>query len=211
MPIVSTVRFSEKQIDVTLNDGSSFTALYTVANSVLLREGAEISVEDIARLKEEYVRTRCVAAALSYLRLPHTERDLAVHLKKKEFSAEQTAATLDYCRVNGFVNDEEYASRYIESVIARKCAGELYFQKKLFEKGINQTLVKKIVAHFAPEINRIDSILRFAAKKNKGPVTRERLYRFLISRGYTDGVVRRALAAAVEEGILVNGDDDAES
>ncbi len=211
MPTIRTVTFSDKTIEVTLEDGASFEAMYSVANSVLLRVGAVLDEDEIEGLNDEYVRTKCVSSALSYLRVPHTERDLSLYLKKKKYSAAQIAATLEYCRLQAFVNDEEYASRYIESVISRKAAGELYFQKKLYEKGINAAIVKKMVAHFAPQINKIETILLFAEKKCKLPVTRERLYRFLVSRGYTEGVLRAALAAAAREGMIIQGDEDAES
>lgn len=211
MRIVADITFSDKKIEVVLDDGDSFTALYSARNSVLLYEGADISDDDIDRMKDEFLRTECISSALSYLRNPHTERDVSVYLKKKGFTAEQAAAAMEYCVKNGYVNDEDYAAGYIESVMKRRAAGEYYYFKKLFDKGIKQPLAKKIVAQFAPEINRIDSILLFAAKKWKAPVSREKFYRFLVSRGYSDAVARVALKAAAKAGMIVQGDDDVES
>lgn len=211
MPIVSTVHFTEHEIEVTFDDGSSCAVLYTPGNSLLFHSGAEVDDAQLDSLKDEYTQRRCVSGALAYLRHPHTERDLSLYLQKKKFSSSQIERVLAYCRENGYVNDADYASRYIESVIARKAAGELYFVKKLCEKGINHALVKKMVAHFAPRINRIESVLLLAEKKCKAPLTRERLYRYLVSRGYTGDVVREALSAAVQKGMIIQGDNDAES
>lgn len=129
--------------------------------------------------------------ALSYLaRFARTEQQVAEYLKRKGFPPEEIAETIEYLRERKFVNDTAFAEAYIQSRI-RRGDGSLKIKQLLFQKGISQADAQSLLTEFYPaeaQVLRIKDLIR-----QKSRLERNRLLRFLASRGFPRSLIFQAL------------------
>lgn len=128
--------------------------------------------------------------ALSYLgRFARTEQQVADYLKRKGFPQEEIAQTIEYLRERSFVNDSAFAESYIQSRI-RRGDGPLKIKQLLFQKGIASGEAETLLRQQYPaeaQVLRIKDLIR-----QKSSLDRNKLMRFLASRGFTRYVMIQA-------------------
>lgn len=129
--------------------------------------------------------------ALSYLaRFARTEQQVAAYLKRKGFAADEIAQTIEYLRDRKFVNDNAFAEAYIQSRI-RRGDGPLKIKQLLFQKGISPADAESLLRDLYPaeaQVLRIKDLMR-----QKSRLERNRLLRFLASRGFPRSLIFQAL------------------
>lgn len=128
--------------------------------------------------------------ALSYLgRFARTERQVADYLKRKGFPQDEIAQTIEYLRERTFVNDAAFAESYIQSRI-RHGDGPLKIKQLLFQKGILPGDSERLLREMYPseaQVLRVKDLMR-----QKSHLQRDKLMRFLASRGFTRYVIIQA-------------------
>lgn len=128
--------------------------------------------------------------ALSYLgRFARTEQQVVAYLKRKGFPPEEIAQTLEYLRERSFVNDSAFAESYIQTRI-RHGDGPLKIKQLLFQKGISPADAETLLRELYPaeaQVLRIKDLMR-----QKSRLDRNKLMRFLASRGFTRYVMIQA-------------------
>jgi len=132
--------------------------------------------------------------AVFYLsRYARTERQVENYLKRKGFPAEEIRDALLYLREHSYLNDDSYATSFIESRI-RRGDGPLKIKQMLFTKGISADQSDALLKNLYPEETQIERLNDLIQKhQGKG---RERLQRFLASRGFPRYAIFRAFSTA---------------
>ena len=88
---------------------------------------------------------RAYERALSFLeKRDRTERELYGKLSGAGFSEEAVSGTLDRLRENGLINDESYAERYLQALMA-KGRGRLRIAQDMRMKGLAEELVRNTI------------------------------------------------------------------
>jgi len=88
---------------------------------------------------------RAYERALSFLeRRDRTERELYGKLSGAGFSEETVSGTLERLRENGLINDESYAERYLQALMA-KGRGRLRIAQDMRMKGLGEELVRNTI------------------------------------------------------------------
>ena len=137
------------------------------------------------------------------LRLLGTREHSRVELERKlapfEDESGALARTLDELQAKGFIDER----RVTESVVHRRAAkwGMVRIRQEMQDKGLDRELVEKALDSLAgSEYERAREVWRrkFAAVPDR-PAEQAKQARFLLSRGFTSEVVRRVLAADVDE------------
>lgn len=130
-------------------------------------------------------------------RRDHSVKELKQKLKRKGFSAEQINTVTAWLIQRKLLNDEQMARRYVEWTLQSKAVGPRWLQFKLRERGINGSIIEKIVSEVAgkyPEEETaeraMDTWRRVHPQKAND---RERLMRFLASRGFSQECISNCL------------------
>ena len=130
-------------------------------------------------------------------------------MKKKKFAAEAIAGAVQYALEKGYLDDAAYALKYIADMTKRKAIGATRIKAALMTKGVSKQIAEQTIAAsgFAESI---EAALAAARKKigNKGKTPeKDKLWRFLRYRGFSDDSVRKVLKALEKEGVF-SGDDN---
>jgi regulatory protein len=93
-----------------------------------------------------------------------------------------------------FINDKEYVRVYIKDQLVRKPQGIKLLKQKLFQKGIKGDFVEKELALYEPrEVEFAKIALEKKARLIDPSLSlnkrKEKLFRFLVGRGFSVGVI----------------------
>lgn len=140
--------------------------------------------------------------ALSYLgRFSRTRKQIADYLKRKQFEPDQIADAISYLKEHGYINDDSFAEAYIQEKI-RKLDGPLKIRQMLFLKGVDSETGERFLRELYPvEIQQenamelIQKKLKGTSGKNIGRMEREKILRFVASRGFPRYVIIQAFKA----------------
>lgn len=135
--------------------------------------------------------------ALLYLsRFARTERQVESYLKRKGFPPEEIRDTLTYLHEHSYLNDDSFATAFIESRI-RRGDGPLKIKQMLFAKGISTTQSESLLKSLYPEEIQTERLNELIQKyQGKG---REKLQRFLASRGFPRYAIFRAFSIKAQK------------
>ncbi len=141
--------------------------------------------------------------AIRYLAVRgHSETELAAKLRRAGYSGGEISAAVAECRRLGFLNDELYARDCAGMLAARGC-GSRKILLELRRRGVAD-LAEEATAELAEgEADRARDCARFKlrllSRENDPCKRREKLWRFLLSRGFPPDIVREAVEDVLRE------------
>jgi regulatory protein len=133
--------------------------------------------------------------ALNYLgRFSRTEQQVADYLARKEFPPEEIRTTIAFLREHKFVDDRAFAETFLQSRL-RRFDGPLKIRQMLLQKGIAKALVDSLLKAQYPtdlQIENAAALLEKRISRRSATTERQKLYRFLASRGFPGYVIIQA-------------------
>jgi len=148
--------------------------------------------------------------AVRYLaRQSFSAATLTQRLRRAGVSESDAEAVVADCTRLGFVNDELYARDCVDMLASRGC-GKLKIRNELKRRGVASEAPEAMSALPETELERAmdaASYKRRLLNRESDPrKLREKLWRFLISRGFTPDIIREAVRRTGED--TDAGDDD---
>lgn len=127
----------------------------------------------------------------------YAESEIRTKLLKKSYSASEIDSAIEDCRRYSFLNDELYAVDYARLLNARGC-GALLIKRKLMMLHIADEFISKALDEVAEnEIdaarNSLDFKLRMLKNEKDKFRKKQKVYAFLVSRGYSFDIIRELL------------------
>ena len=114
-------------------------------------------------------------------------------LLEKNFSLQDTDAAIERLQELGFLNDAEFARGIIR---AHRSKGNHWLRLKLKQEGVVPEIIEEMISDIDDEAQRIMTVLarKAASLRESDPhKRREKLYRFLASRGFGVDSIKRVL------------------
>ena len=186
---------------------------FGMATDRVLREGLapndDLTAERVAglvALDESDRATEAGMVLLSYR--PRSAKEVRDRLARNGYSADATDIALEKLTGWGYLNDEEFARRWIENRVEHRPRGSRLLAQELRHKGIDTNVIGETID--GAGIDEYQAALEAGERKAQSYaqldplVARRRLSRFLARRGFTGETVRRATDA------LLNRDPDEE-
>lgn len=131
-----------------------------------------------------------LAAGRRLNRQAKTVQQMRIRLKKLGFDESTQQRTIDRLIQRGLLDDEAFGRALIDELILRRSAGANLLRHKLLEKGLETSLVTKLVAEVAESDDPYSRALVLARIKLADstslalPTRRRRLYGQLTRRGF---------------------------
>lgn len=130
-------------------------------------------------------------------RRDNSEAEMRAKLAKKKFAAADIEKAIAWLKEKKYLNDREFARSYAASILRQKAVGPKWIAMKLKEKKIAASTIEAAVDEAFGAGKEKKIAVQAAAKwRQINPAKaqdRNRLTRFLLSRGFSGGVVRELL------------------
>ena len=191
MVVTDIVPLDNKKRKVYINGKYTFPLYLGEIRQFNIAIGEAISEADINRINEIlYKRIR--ERALYLLEgMPRTEQNLRRKLLDNHYTDEYITPVLELLKSYGFIDDMKYAMDYAESMRNNRGMSKRMIISKLYEKGVSRDIIQEV----EELISRDETDLIERALNKKGlsiegfkelePKDKQRMYRYLISKGFS--------------------------
>ncbi|HHU69866.1 MAG TPA: regulatory protein RecX [Thermoanaerobacterales bacterium] len=146
--------------------------------------------------EREYKKILSTAFKLLSIR-DYTEKEMYIRLCRKKFNKDMIKSVLKELIIKGYINDEQYAEKWINNIAYSKYIGSNGIKHILLKKGISYDIIAEKLNNY----NEYEAALLAAKKKEKQisykgfkkNETKQILGRFLQRKGFTYDVIFRVL------------------
>lgn len=181
---------------------------FTLSEETLFRAGLQIGDEldtaAITRLLADDDVARATEAALHFLAYrARSEQEVRNRLKRGAFAPEAIDATIDRLNEWRYLDDADFARRWVESRASGKPRGQRLLQQELRQKGIDAETSKQVIEE--ADLDEVSDATELARKRlstmtGEDPVAiKRKVSAYLARRGFGFDVVRKALERATGE------------
>lgn len=192
---------NKDRYSIYINGEYSFGVYEDVLIRYQLSKGMEFEedfIEEVLK-KEEQEKANYYAIGLLNFKL-RTEKEIRDRMWKKEYSKEIIDRTIDYLKRLKYLDDEEYAKRFIKDRVNLKKLGKERIKSELYYKGIDNEIISNQLDELVDQDDQYYTAIELAKKKlnttykNDDKNARYRkLGGFLQRRGYSMDIVMKVL------------------
>jgi regulatory protein len=137
-------------------------------------------------------------------RQDYTEKNLRQKLKERyPHQADMHDPCIEKCREYGYINDAQFAERYINSLLNQK-VGQSVIRQKMYMKGFPRETIDELVGGIVDDDAIFDAALSWRKKwYGDDPLTdqktKQKAYNKLARKGFSSQIVGRVLNVDADE------------
>ncbi len=204
--ITSQVRDKDR-VNVSVDGKYRFSLDIMQVVELGIKIGKEYSEAEMIELEEESQFGKLYSRALEYaLMRPHSQREVRDYLYRKTrdtrtklgevrkgVSKELTERVFDRLVLKGYVDDEKFASFWVENRNLRKGSSMRKLSAELSAKGVDRAIIEKLLADSdRDDPNELQKII---AKKRSRYEDENKLIAYLARQGFSYDDIKEALAS----------------
>ncbi len=198
MPQILNIKYNDSSIKAELDTGESLILPPEVFSMYSISAGKIVDSLLYQQLKEESARFTCKLQALNFLAVrSRSEQEVRNYLIKKGFSKDIINEILTAIKDRGYINDYDYAVRYISSKKKSKVIGQNLLKRDLYRKGIDKNLIRKAIKETGADLTDPEEIYKLALKKMKNLENKKnkisKLIFFLRQKGFEEESIRSVI------------------
>jgi len=166
MHAVVAMNYRDDCVAVDLDTGETILLPVSAVAGFSIRVGSTISREGYDMMKEESRRFQCKRAAFNYLAIrPRTVSEMERYLTRKGFDADMIRDTVEDLARSGYLNDEDYAARYVGARLRKKLVGKNLLAAELERRGVSRQVIRHALKGAGAQMVAIDEVYDLALKK----------------------------------------------
>lgn len=205
MIVTQITELSKSRSKVYLDQEFAFVLYKGEMRSYQIYEGKELLEKDYQTIMQEVLPKRAKLRSMNLLKSrEYTEEQLRRKLQEGFYPEEVIEEAIQYVASYRYIDDMRYAVNYITCYEKNK--GRKRIEQELFDKGVSKEIIEKAWAEWEEnggkqeEQEMIKAVLK---KKHYIPSAadskeRQRMYAYLIRRGYSAEEVRKAICCLEE-------------
>ena len=197
MIITQMDSFGKDKLLITLDEEISFCLYQKEVHHLQLEPGAELTDTLYQEIREEILIPRARKRTMYLLeRMDRTEAQLREKLRQGRYPEDIIENAIVYVKGFHYVDDLRYAESYVRCYSQSKSRRLLY--QELVGKGVPRDLIEQALEEEYETEDESAKIVRWLEKKHYSaeeadPKQRQRMYQFLLRKGFRSGDVLRLL------------------
>ena len=159
----------------------------------------ELSEAELAQLQTAAIEDKGVYRVLDLIsRRPRSEGEIRDYLKRKKYIEEEIEKILNALSVKGYIDDEDFARRWVQNRRLLKSISKRKLQLELRQKRINDEIIQAVLAE--DEASEVETIKELVAKKRTSARYQDpqKLMQFLSRQGFNYSDIKQALGELEE-------------
>lgn len=188
MTVTEIKSVTKTRFQVYLDGESAFVLYKGELLRYHLEEGGELSEEDYQEIRQNIILKRAKLRAMHLLTdMDRTEYQLKNKLLMGGYPEDIVDMAMEYVKSFGYINDREYARRFVESKKHVKSRRELY--ALLSGKGLEPALIEEALEEYCSGGDAEEAIRNILHKKRfnlENPTQKElqKIYALLARKGF---------------------------
>ena len=194
--IISNISFEKKKFHILFDSGEEIEISEETLIEFGLYKGQEVEDEIIDKLKFEDEKTEAFLLSYRFLQRNKTEKQLIDYLYKNKISGEIIDTVIPILNEKKYLNDEDYARRYLNDAMNIKKYGKIKIIYMLRSKGIKNDIIEKIMRDYDYELeylNAEDLLSKKLDAEEKDPKKINSAKKYLQGRGFEFEIINFAV------------------
>lgn len=194
--IISNISFEKKKFHILFDSGEEIEISEETLIEFGLYKGQEVEDEIIDKLKFEDEKTEALLLSYRFLQRNKTEKQLIDYLYKNKISGEIIDTVIPILNEKKYLNDEDYARRYLNDAMNIKKYGKIKIVYMLRSKGIKNDIIEKIMKDYDYELeylNAEDLLSKKLDAEDKDPKKINSAKKYLQGRGFEFEIINFAV------------------
>ena len=197
MQITDIKSVSKTKFKVYLDGQFAFTLYKGELFRYRIQEDGELSEEVYQEIREKVVLKRAKLRAMHLLNdMDRTESQLRTKLLNGDYPADIADEAIANVKSFGYINDESYIRRFIESRKNSKSKKEIY--ALLMKKGVDMERVREILSEYYSAEDSLNAIRDLLRKKRYDPKSAtdqemRKIYGYLARKGFGYEDIRQVI------------------
>ncbi len=194
---ITDIKQQVKRVDrysIYVDGKYSFPLGETELLNARLRIGQEFTEAELDELKDRAVIDKgCDRALNLIMRRPRSAWELRDYLKRKEYTPEATEQILNMLSKKGYVNDADFARRWVESRRLLKATSKRRLVQELRQKRVADEIIQSVLE--SDETDEQDVLRELIERKRKQTKYQDdlKLMQYLVRQGYNYGDIKAVL------------------
>ncbi len=160
-----------------------------------IRIGQVLDESRLAELKDKAVIDKAYDRTINLVsRRPRSEWELQDYLKRKDYEPQVRDVVIEKLRGRGYVNDEDFAKRWVENRRLLKPMSARRLSQELRQKRISDDIIQRTLE--ADETDEVDVLKELVERKRKQTKYKEdvRLMQYLARQGFSYELIKQAMS-----------------
>lgn len=194
--IISNISFEKKKFHILFDSGEEIEISEETLIEFGLYKGQEVEDEIIDKLKFEDEKTEALLLSYRFLQRNKTEKQLIDYLYKNKISGEIIDTVIPILNEKKYLNDEDYARRYLNDAMNIKKYGKIKIVYMLRSKGIKNAIIEKIMRDYDYELeylNAEDLLSKKLVSEEKDSKKINSAKKYLQGRGFEFEIINFAV------------------
>lgn len=195
---ITAIKQQVKRADrysVYLDDKYAFSLREAELLKLGLHSGQEISEEQLGEYQGESEFGKWYDRTLNLLSFRlRSEWELRDYLKRKECPQAVTEKILNKLSINGFVNDEQFAKRWVENRRLMKATSRRKLAQELQQKRIPRDIIEAVLADDKEATDEREVLRELVEKKRHRYPDQIKLMQYLARQGYNYEDIKNVLS-----------------
>lgn len=197
MTVTKIESVTKNKHKVYLNEQFAFVLYKGELSRYHISEGSELPEEIYQKIRTEVILKRAKLYAMHLLNdMDRTESQLCTKLKQKDYTDDIIKEAVAYVKSFGYINDAEYARRFVEGRKEKKSRREIY--ALLSQKGLNKEEIEAALEEAYDQEDSFAAIKEILRKKRFDPETsddaeKRRILGHLTRKGFRYEDIRQVI------------------
>lgn len=194
--IISNISFEKKKFLVSFDNGEEIKISEDTLVNFGLYKGQEVEEEFVENLKFEDEKSEALLLSYKFLQRNKTKHQLVDYLYKNKIQRDIIDLILPILEEKNYLNDEDYARRYLSDALNIKKYGKIKTRYMLMSKGIDKKIIEKVMEDYDYELeymNALELIEKRISKDETDPKIINSAKNYLQGRGFEFEIINFTL------------------
>ena len=194
--IISNISFEKKKFLVSFDNGEEIKISEDTLVNFGLYKGQEIEEDFVENLKFEDEKSEALLLSYKFLQRNKTKQQLVDYLYKNKIQRDIIDIILPILEEKKYLNDEDYARRYLSDALNIKKYGKIKTRYMLMSKGIDKKIIEKVMENYDYELeymNALELIEKRISKDETDPKIINSAKNYLQGRGFEFEIINFTL------------------
>lgn len=185
--IISNIIFDKKKFIISFDNDEEIKISEDTLVNFGLYKGQEVEEEFVENLKFEDEKTEALLLSYKFLQRNKTKKQLVDHLYKNKIQREIIDTILPILEEKKYLNDEDYARRYLNDALNIKKYGKNKTRYMLMSKGIERNVIDKVMENYDYELEYMNALELVKKRISKDESDPKKIYsakNYLQGRGF---------------------------
>ncbi len=194
--IISNISFEKKKFHVSFDNGEEIKISEDTLVNFGLYKGQEVEEKFVENLKFEDEKSEALLLSYKFLQRNKTKHQLVDYLYKNKIQRDIIDIILPILEEKNYLNDEDYARRYLSDALNIKKYGKIKTRYMLMSKGIDKKIIEKVMEDYDYELeymNALELIEKRISKDETDPKIINSAKNYLQGRGFEFEIINFTL------------------